>query len=188
MHAAVETLQMAARQMQLSGELERSTYSRIMTQLREVTDELTAVERRMEKREAGPVNFTEILRAAVATAPPPPDQDASGLVTQVPEGIMVEGPAHNLRDLLNSLVEYARTVGRDPIELRVHIKHGAGEVRTTCSTELIIQSPDVPDFLRRKLWDAARIRRGEVSVICEPECCRVEFTLPIERRQESAVG
>jgi hypothetical protein len=93
-----------------------------------------------------------------------------------------------LHDLLSSLVEYARTVGRDPIELRAQVMHKSGDDRAMCLTELVIQSPDVPDFLRRKLWDSARTRRGEVSVISEPECCRVEFALPVERRSEFALG
>ncbi len=40
MYAAVATLQMAARRLQLSGELDQSKYARMMSQLREVTDEL----------------------------------------------------------------------------------------------------------------------------------------------------
>ncbi len=100
--------------------------------------------------------------------------------------IMVEGPARDLRDLLCCLLEYALSVGRNPIDLRVAIKGMSSAARKVCATELVVQSRDVPDFLRRKLWETIRARRGEVSVVIEPECCRLGFTLPIERRQVSA--
>jgi hypothetical protein len=191
MHAAVATLQKGARQLQLSGELERSDYSGIVTQLRQVAEGLTALERRTGKQKAVSVNYTEMLHAAIATASTSVGQDETGGGMPVPDGIMVEGPAHDLHDLLSSLVEYARTVGGDPIELRAQILHQVlhkgGDDNGVCATELVIQSPDLPDFLRRKLWDAARVRRGQVSVISELECCRVGFTLPVERRL-AAVG
>jgi hypothetical protein len=181
MHAAVATLQKTARQLQLSGELEQSAYSRIMNQLREVTEQLSASERRRAKQKAGPVNFTALLRGALASAPATADAHADGLAAAVPRDIWVVGPAHDLRDLLCSLIEYARAVGCDPIELRADIQPN-GSAGPVCATELIIQSPDLPDFLRRKLWDAVRIRRGEVSVVSELARCRIGFTLPIERR------
>jgi len=183
MDAAVATLQMAARQLQLSGGLERCEYSRIMTRLREVTDELSAVERRTGKQKPDPVDFTVILRAALATASPLVDRHQSGFALSLPEGIMVEGPSHDLRDLLCSLFEYALSVGRDPIDLRVEVgcRHSKG--REMCATELAVESSDLPDFLRRKLWDAIRMRRGEVSITAEPARCRIGFTLPIERRR-----
>lgn len=184
MYAAVATLQMAARQLQLSGELDRSKYSRIMAQLREVADELTAFERRTGKQKADPVNFTAMLREAVAIA----GHDGNGIVMQLAEDVMVEGPANDLRDLVCCLVEYALSVGRGPADLRAQVKQTSNQLRAMCATELAIPSPDVPDFLRRRLWDAVRTRRGEVSVICEPEHCRIEFTLPIERRSAAHDG
>jgi len=107
---------------------------------------------------------------------------------QVPEYVMVQGPAHDLRDLVCSLAEYALTVARDPVDLRAQVMYTSNQGRGVCATELVIQSPDVPDFLRRKLWDAVRIRHGEVSVVLEPERCRVKFTLPIERRSGTILG
>jgi hypothetical protein len=178
MYAAVATLQMAARQLQLGGGLDPSKYGRIVTQLREVTDQLTAVHRRAGNQKTDPVNFTEMLREAMATASP----GSNGIAMPVLEDVMVEGPANDLRDLLSSLFEYALTVGRDPIDLRTQVRQTGPQLRPVYATELVIQSPDVPDFLRRKLWDAVRVRRGEVCVISEPERCRVEFALPIERR------
>jgi hypothetical protein len=83
-------------------------------------------------------------------------------------------------------MEYALTVARGPIDLHAEIKRESNNVRAVCATELLIQSSDVPDFLRRKLWDTIGKRRGEHSIILEPECCRVRFTLPIERRSAPA--
>lgn len=181
MHSAVATLEMAARQLQLSGELERSEFGRIMMQLRSVADGLSTVERRIAKQKAASVNFTEMLRSAIApTAPACRQGDDARLPMQE---IIVEGPPHDLRDLLCSLVEYARAVGTEPLAWRAQIKQDIGAARAKCTTELVVQSPDLPDFLRRKLWDAARIRGGEVSVISEPRLCRIEFTIPIDRRQ-----
>jgi hypothetical protein len=86
------------------------------------------------------------------------------------------------------LIEYAFTFARDPIVLRTDIKYPGNQARAVCSTELAIQSSDVPDFLRHKLWEVVRSRGGEVSVVSEPECCRVVFTLPVERRLGTVLG
>jgi hypothetical protein len=180
MDAAVKSLQMAARRLQLSGNLDQSEYARMMSRLREVTDELGASERRAVKQNAEPVNYTELLLDATAAASQPNIQ--RGIAMQLPGDITVEGPAQDLRDLICCLMEYALTVARDPIALHAEIKCDSNNVRAVCATELLIQSSDVPDFLRRKLWDTVGKRRGEYSVILEPECCRIRFTLPVERR------
>ena len=179
MHSVVATLETAARQLQLSGELERSEFGRIMMHLRSVADGLSAVEQRIAKQKAASVDFAEILRSAAALISPVCRRGGrAGLPLQE---IMVEGPAHDLRDLLCSLVEYGRAVGADPLELHAQIRQDIGATRAKCVMVLAVQAPDLPDFLRRKLWDAARVRGGEVSVVCEPKLCRVEFTIPIER-------
>lgn len=188
MYRAIATLQMTASTLQLSGGLEQSEYSRIMAQLRQVTDELAAVERRMGNTKADPIDFAGMLRDAVAMTSQPADRNGKGVVLQAPKDVMVEGPADDLHDLVGSLVEYARTVGPDPVDLRAQVNYTSDQTRAVCVTELVIQSPDVPDFLRRKLWDTVRIRRGQVSVITEPECCRIGFTLPIERRLGTVLG
>jgi hypothetical protein len=178
MHAAVASLQKAARQLQLSGELERSEYTKITTQLREVANKLSAFERRTGKQDTPPVNFSDLLRRAAATA----GQIESEATAQVPDGIMVEGPAHDLRDALCTLVEYGRSVGNDEVAFLVQIVDRANTTGAICLTELLIPAADLPDFVQRKLWDAARVRRGEVSIVSELKRCRVAMTLPIERR------
>jgi len=181
MYATVATLQMAAQRMQLSGELDQSKCRRIMSQLRQVADELIDSERRLGKQKANPVNFSAVMHDAAA------GQDKRRIVMRLADEIMVEGPGHDLHDLLCSLFEHALTVGCEPIDARVEVKCVDNPVRDVCSTELCIQSPDLPDFLQRKLWDAVRARRGEVSLISEPERCRIGFTLPIERRRAAEV-
>jgi hypothetical protein len=181
MSAVVATLQRATQQLQLSESLERSDYSRITAQLRVVTAQLTAAERRTAKKTPAPVYFTGMLRVAAAPGSPAAEPDACAREMLVPEGIKVEGPAHDLHDLISGLVEYARTVGGEPIELRAQVEEESGDAGAVCAMELVVRSPDLPDFLRRKLWEAARARRGRVTVISEPECCRIEFTLPIVR-------
>jgi hypothetical protein len=171
MYAAVATLEMNARRLQLGEKLDRSNYRRIVSQLREVTDELTALEKRGERQTPRSVNFAAMLRDTTATTLP------------LLEEIIVEGPAHDLRDLLCSLVAYARTVGRDPIDLRVEVKRKNSAAGEMCVTEFVVRSPDVPDFLQRKLWNAIRARHGEVSVVSEPERSRIGFRLPIAPRR-----
>jgi hypothetical protein len=183
MQTAVATLQRAARQLNISGGLDRSKCRRVIAQLREVTDELTAFERRGGKQKAEPVNFTQMLLDGLAAASPSAGSDRNSVAVSGAEDTMVEGPANDLRDLLSSLFEYA---GRGPVEMCAQVKpmsHGLG---AGYATELTIQSPDIPDFLRRKLWDAVRVRRGEVCVSSEPERCRIKFTLPVERRSATA--
>jgi hypothetical protein len=184
MHPALATLETTARQLQLSGELERSEFGRIMRQLRVVADGLDTLERRTAKQKAASVNMVELLRAALA----PADADSGpGEEVRLPsQDMTVEGPAHDLRDLFCTMIEYARAVGSEPLDLRAHIRHDAGTARETCTMQLLVHAPDLPDFLRRKLWDAARVRGGEVSVISEPTLCRIAFTLPIERRLATA--
>jgi hypothetical protein len=176
------TLQKAARQLELSDDMDRSRCSRIMAQLRDVNNELDAVERRRGHREAGAVDFASILREVVAAA----GQGADGIAVQLTEEATVAGPAGDLRELVFCLLDYALAVGRGRTTLRTHIKHAEKQARQVCATELTISSADVPDFLRRRLWDAVRVRRGEVSIVSELDCCRVEFTLPVERRTTAA--
>jgi hypothetical protein len=183
MQAAVATLQKAARQLNLPAGLDQSKYRRIIAQLREVTDELTAVGRRAGKPKADPVNFAQMLLDGLAAASPSAGNGDNSVAVSAAEDAMVEGPANDLRDLVNSLFEYA---GRGPIELRAQVKPMNLGLGAAYATELIIQSPDIPDFLRRKLWDAVRVRRGEVCVSSEPERCRIAFTLPVERRPVTA--
>jgi len=184
MHAAVVTLQTAARQLQLSGELDRCEYDRMMAQLREVAHGLAAVERRANEQKAETIDFTAMLREAAALGSPEGKQGDggdSGGGADVPDGMVIEGPAYDLRDALCSLVEYARTVGSSPVDLNARLERGRGAAHAICAVELSVRSPDVPDFLRRKLWDATRARHGEVCLVCEPERCRIHFKLPIAR-------
>jgi len=180
MQTTVATLQRAARQLNTSG-LDRSKCRRIIAELREVTDELTAFERRGGKQKADPVNFAEMLLDALAAASLSAGDD-SVAVSGAADAV-VEGPANDLRDLVSCLFEYA---GRGRIELRAHVKPMSPGPGAGYATELTVQSPDIPDFLRRKLWDAVRARRGEVCVSSEPERCRIQFTLPVERRSAAA--
>jgi hypothetical protein len=188
MHTVVTALETAARQLRLSGGLEQSQYSQIVAQLREVSDQLNALERRKAEEKASPVNFTDLVRHALRAGSVPAGQAARTAIVQVPEDVMVKGPAHDLRDTVCSLIEYVLTVARDPIKLHADIRYIGHQARAVCSTELTIQSPDVPDFLRQKLWEVVGRRRGEVSIVCAPECCRVVFTLPVERRLGIVLG
>jgi hypothetical protein len=187
MHTAITTLEMAARTFHLSGNLDKAQYRHILAQLREVMDELSAVERRTGNpiTEGEPVDLSQLLRAAVAGSV---DQNGDGALKQIAEGVFVEGPRHDLHDLIGSLVEFARGVGPDPIDLWAQVKYADHQLRAACMVELVVQSPDIPDFLRRRLWDTVRVRRGEVSVTYEPKGCRIGFTLPIERRLGTVLG
>jgi hypothetical protein len=182
MHAAIATLQKAARQFERSGDMDGSRCSRIMAQLRDVDTELDTVERRRGHREADAIDLIAILREAAAVA----GRGADGVVVQLTEEATVAGPAGDLRELVSCLLDYALAVGRGGTSLRTQIRHVGKQARPVCATELTISSAEVPDFLRRRLWDAVRVRRGEVSIVSEPDCCRVEFTLPIERRRPEA--
>jgi hypothetical protein len=173
MHPAVATLQQAARRLQHSGNMDASKYAWMMSQLRGVTAELDASERKARNQKTDPVDITELLHEVLAKA---------GIAMQLPDTIMVAGPDQSLSDLLACLIEVA--LGAQPNSLQLHVEAGrkCGKARETFTIELAIQSPDVPDFLRRKLWEAARVRCGEVSIVAELDCCWIRFSLPIERR------
>jgi hypothetical protein len=172
-HAAFVSLQQAARRLHHSGSLEPSKYAWTISRLRDVTAELDASERRARERKTDPVNIAELLPEALATA---------GIAVQLPDTVMVAGPAHTLRDLLCCLIEYALGVRPNSIDLRAEASCEADNARETFTIELVIQSPDIPDFLRRKLWEAAGARRGEVSIVAELDCCRIGLSIPVERR------
>jgi hypothetical protein len=187
MHPAIAMLQTTAQALEVSRGLDQSTCSRIMGQLHRITDELVAVERRAGNQKADPVDFTEILRDALATG-------SYGVVDdhragkQIPEDVYVEGPGHDLRDLICSLVEYARSVGPDPVDLHAQVNYTSDQNRAVCMTELAVGTATVPDFLQRKLWETIRIRRGVISVISGPQGCSIRFSLPIERRLGTVLG
>ena len=187
MHGAVAALQMAAHQLQLSNGLDRSKYGRIISQLRAVRDELHAFERRAGRQKADPVNLCEIARNAMATAAPNFHWEDNRILA---EDVLVEGPPHDLHDLLCGLIQCAVAARRDAVELRMAISRRGNETQDACADvcaiELLLPSPDLPDFLRRKLWDVVGVRRGEVSVVSEPERCSVGLKLPIERRRAAA--
>jgi hypothetical protein len=100
--------------------------------LREVTDELTAFERRAGKRKPDPVSFSQMLLDALAAAFPSADND-NNIVLSPPEDVMVEGPVDDLRDLVSSLFEYA---GSGPIDLRTRVKQMNPGLRAGYATEL----------------------------------------------------
>jgi hypothetical protein len=174
MDAAVNTLQMVAQQLRRSGEVEPSRYAWMLSQLRGVLDELNASERRKDKLKVASANLTDLLHEVMALRLDCQSDDGGAL--ELPDKIMVEGPVQDLRDLLCCLTAFA------PNNLRAEIERESDEVRQTVTIEFLIQLPDLPDFLRRKLWDTARVRRGKVSIISQQDCCRVRFTLPTERR------
>jgi hypothetical protein len=178
MHAAVSDLKMAAQRLRLSGELDVPNYTRMMTQLREFGEQLATFERRAGTQNVEPVNLTELIRKVAG--PVTTVHAGNEIATGLSEPFIVEGPTEDLRDLLSCLVEFARGVGPDPIDLRLELQ--CDENRQKCLIGLVIRSSDVPDFLRRKLWDAARARRGEVSITTEPDRGRIAFVLPLERR------
>ena len=173
MHAAVASLQQAARRLQHSGNLDPSKYAWMISQLRDVTAELDASERRAQEQKSDPVNIIELLRKAL---------DKAGISMQLPDSVTVPGPARTLRDLLSCLIEYALGVRPNALDLRAETVGKADGGREMFTIQLVVQSPDIPDFLRRKLWEAAGARRGEVSIVAELDRCRIDLGIPVERR------
>jgi hypothetical protein len=180
MDGAVATLQMAARELQLADAADRSRYAGIVSQLRAVAEQLTALERRTGAQKAAAINFAAMLRDAATSAAATAERAGQRIAVQLPDEAMVEGPAHDLRNLIGGMVEYAVTVGCDAITLNIDGDNARG--RNTCVTEFTVRSRDVPDFLQRNLWNAVSVRRGEVSIVCEAQSSRIRFKLPIERR------
>lgn len=173
MHAAVVSLQQAARRLHHSGNLDSSKYAWMMSQLRDVTAELDACERQAQERKSDPVNIAELLREALAKA---------GISIQPPDPVMVAGPARTLRELLSCLIEYALGARPDALDLDAEMTRKANDTIEMFTIKLVVQSPDIPDFLRRKLWETAGARRGEVSIVAEVDRCRINLDIPVERR------
>jgi hypothetical protein len=181
MHTAIATLQRVVQQRLLAGMLNRAKYVQVTSQLREIADELFP-ERRSNGEKSDPVNFADILHSVVGA------RQKSDVLLEAPEGVLVDGPEHDLRELIDNLTEFARNTRTEPVELRASVSYGNDQDHAKCVTELVIQAPDVPDFLRRKLWNVITVRRGQVSIECEAHRCRVEFSLPIERRIGTVLG
>jgi hypothetical protein len=185
MDLAIARLQTVARRAKISGALGPSEQSRIMARLSEVADELDTLERRSGSEKADPVDIAALLHEI---ADSPATKRAGGISVQAPQGLALAGPAADLRELICSLAEYALAVAREPVEIHAQVKYAPAHDRPTCALELLIQSPDVADFLRQKLWHAARVRRGQVSIVSEANCSRVELSLPLERRAGTILG
>jgi len=183
MHAAAATLQTAAQRL-ISGVTERSDYTQIIAQLRAVANELAAQERRAAPGKADPVDLTAMLCDAAAKASSAAGQSAITVVAA--EEITVEGPATDLHELISSLVEFALGTTRAASEIRID-KACIGS-RAAGALELAVGTADLPDFLRRKLWEVAHRRRGQVSIVSEANRCRLTLTLPLERRSAAVTG
>jgi len=184
MNAAIKTLRTGARQLRLAGELDPDKFAWAMTQLRTVANELAACERRASKEEVIPVDITALLSRVLG--PPASGQRDDRIAPPSAGNVMVRGPLHDLQDLLNGLIEYARSVYTGPMDLRTSVRRGGCKVGDMFTIELAVRSLEIPDFVRRKLWDAASIRGGEVSVVSEPDRCWIRLTLPTERRLTEA--
>jgi len=182
MDGAVATLRMATRELQVASLADKPTYTRIVAQLRRVAEQLNAAERRAGQEAAEPVDFAAIWRNALPTTALVAGAEQP-VTLQLPDHVMVKGPAADLRALVRGMVEYAFTLGCEAIELRVD---DSGPARQTCVTELVVRAGEFPDFLQQNLWKVVRSRGGEVSTISEPGKSRIRFTLPIERRRAVA--
>lgn len=158
-----------------------------LTAPRENTDCCWAtVERRVSGGKHPPVDFADIVRAGVAKTLRVPDPDK--LVLEIPESVLVQGPADDLVELFASLLEYGHTVGPEPIRLRTQINYTFDELRPTCTTELLVGPSEVPDFLKRKIWNTVRARRGEATIAPAVFGHRISFTLPVDRRLGTILG
>ena len=158
----------------------------IMVQLRQITDHRATAERRVNEGKHAPVDFAGIVTAGAAKILLV--LDPNKLVLQIPESVFVRGPADDLVDLIASLLDYGQTVGPEPIRLRTQINYTCGELVTTCTTELLVESSEVPDFLQRKILDTVRARGGEVTTAAAAIGHRISFTLPVDRRSGTILG
>jgi hypothetical protein len=161
-------------------------YKAILGQLRQITKRLALVERRESEENCAPVDFSRIVRDGCAKATLTPSADT--LIVQIPESVLVEGPGDDLVELIGCLIEYGYTGGPEPVRLSAQINYPENEVRPTCTTEMLLPTSEVPEFLRRKVWDTVRARRGEVTIAAAPRGSRISFTFPVERRLGTILG
>jgi hypothetical protein len=186
MQTAIVILQTAARQRSLAGEIGRPTYGRLITQGREIAAEIDPSQNRQTAGGCDPVNYAEILRNAQASITA--RENIAGQQVLVPDGVLVEGPAHDLREAIHHLLEFASSTGVAPTELGIYISYPSDQRRGKCVTEMVMYSPGLPDFLQQTLWNMVRRRHGEMSIISEAQCCRIKFSLPVERRIGTLLG
>lgn len=184
MNAATATID--AHMLRTTGRLEKAEYRSVLQQLRYVTERLNVIERRLEKEERDPVELAKIIDDAVSRAVQP--LTTSGPVVEVPQDILVQGPAKDLREMISALVDHACSSGARSVAIRAQVLYSADQARPMCATEIGVQSKDFPDFLRRRLWDTIHERRGELSVSSELSGYRITFTLPVERRLGTVLG
>lgn len=149
------------------------------------TDRLAAIERRLTEQHSEPVDLSRLITAAARLAA---DQRQGKMLLQLPEGVFVQGPADDVRELIVGLIEHAGTGGYDKVKFRAQVNYMIDCSRLSCTAEIVTPTPDVPDFLRRELWEVVGKRRGQVSITSETGGCRIEFTLPLERRLGTILG
>ena len=138
MHPAVATLQQAARRLQHSGNMDPSKYTWMMSQLRGVTAELDASERRARESEDRSESTSPSCCAKCWQRPASP--------CSYPTTIMVAGPDQSLRDLLGCLIEVALGARPNSLDLRAAAGRRKDKARETFTIELAIQSPTFPIF------------------------------------------
>jgi hypothetical protein len=89
--------------------------------------------------------------------------------------------------MIASLLEYASSAGPRPV-IRAQMTYPANEARPMCSTEILVQGSDFPDFLRQRLWETIHARQGQLSITSQQNGCRIMFALPVERRLGTILG
>jgi hypothetical protein len=183
MSTAVTNLEIALRQLQSRRTTDRPEYAPIVSGLLRITDQLTAIERRNSTVDTAPVNLTLLLREALTASAATIAEDKRLSNIRLPREAWVPGPAKDLRDLVAALVEYALTVGCSEVALQSgdSLEHPGANDR--CSIRLELQSSDIPEFLRQKLWHVVSRRHGEVSIVTEADRSLIGIALPLERRR-----
>lgn len=166
-------------------EVDDCEYTALIGQQRQFAHGLAIFERRGAREKYAPVGLERIVKDGAGKALRTPDADK--LVLQLPESVFVEGPADDLIELIACLVEYGHS-GPKPIRLSAQINYTGDEQRPTCTTELLLPSGEVPEFLRRKVFDTVRARQGEVTIAGTASGHRISFTLPVERRLGTILG
>src|SRR6185312_6513077 len=103
MNPTERTLQSTKRVPTIREEDEEHAYRRISGVSRSVSDQLDANERRMTEVRTAPVDFPRMIHDAVRQTAL---HREGKLLLQLPDGVFVQGPADDLREMIASLAEY----------------------------------------------------------------------------------
>jgi hypothetical protein len=186
--APVAMLQSAIDRAQRSAQVDWTKVTQELFELRHVLDQIQGLARSDQPAEMQPpaddeqsaFDLSAMLHQAVCAVSPMARALVRTVEVELPGGCMLAGSPADLREPIICLLRHALGGGRLSLVVRVVER---GNRATSAVIEILNESLDVPDALRRQLSTATSAHRGETHFVTEPAGFRVRLVLPLAPHQ-----